>query len=131
MGYPFAKYRVKGASWLVHWYSPLLLRAAPKPQERSLAGAAAAAAAAAALKKALDLGMEVLDSIMDDYQENEAMVCYWNDWAARDQFARIHRTFNYGRQSRVKTTLGIPNGRWYCAYKQAAMAELGLPLDPN
>merc|ERR1719328_825795 len=102
----------------------LLVRAAPKPQERSLA-------AAAALKKALDLGMEVLDSIMDDYQENEAMVCYWNDWAARDHFARIHSPFNYGRQSRVKTTLGIPNGRWYCAYKQAAMAELGLPLDPN
>merc|ERR1712004_528540 len=75
-------------------------------------------------------GMGVLDSVMfDNFHEDAAKVCYWNDWAARDGRARIERTFNHGRMSKQKKTLGIPNGRWYCCYKQEALETLGHELD--
>merc|ERR1712062_797813 len=38
-----------------------------------------------AIDEALKLGMGVLDSVMfDNFHEDAAKVCYWNDWAARD-----------------------------------------------
>merc|ERR1712062_455721 len=62
-----------------------------------------------AIDEALKLGMGVLDSVMfDNFHEDAAKVCYWNDWAARDGRARIERTFNHGRMSKQKKTLGIP-----------------------
>merc|ERR1719414_1233089 len=103
----------------------LTVRASPERQARG------AAAAAAALEKALGLGMKVLDNIMDSHFEDAAKMCIWNDWEYRDQWARIQRTFRYGRMSRTKKTLGIPNGRWFCAYTQAALTRLGKPLDPK
>merc|ERR1712044_31483 len=82
-----------------------------------------------AIDEALKLGMGVLDSVMTSFHEDAAKVCYWNDWRARDGRARIEKTFNHGRMSKQKKTLGIPNGRWYCCYKQEALKTLGHPLD--
>ena len=47
-----------------------------------------------------------LDNISEHYFENEAMIAWWNDWKARDQRAKIEKTFNHGRFSREKRTLG-------------------------
>ena len=47
-----------------------------------------------------------LDNVSDYYFENEAMIAWWNDWKARDQRARIEKTYNHGRFSREKRTLG-------------------------
>merc|ERR1711983_194976 len=82
-----------------------------------------------AIDEALKLGMGALDSVMTSFHEDAAKVCYWNDWEARDGRARIEKTFNHGRMSKQKKTLGIPNGRWYCCYKQDALKTLGHPLD--
>lgn len=83
----------------------------------------------AAVNEALKLGVGVLDNISESYYENDAMFAYWNDWQARDQQARIQKTFDNGRFSRKKRTLGIVNGRWYCCYKQDALISLGQELD--
>ena len=48
-----------------------------------------------------------LDSISDYYYENEAIIAWWNDWKARDQRAHIEKTYNNGRFSREKRTLGL------------------------
>lgn len=48
-----------------------------------------------------------LDSISEHYLENEAMIAWWNDWKARDQRAKIEKTYNHGRFSREKRTLGL------------------------
>merc|ERR1711894_344959 len=82
-----------------------------------------------AIDEALKLGMGVLDSVMTSFYDDAAKVCYWNDWEARDGRARIERTFAHGRMSKQKKTLGIPNGRWYCCYKQDALVQLGHDLD--
>merc|ERR1712124_90226 len=82
-----------------------------------------------AIDEALKLGMGVLDSVMTSYYDDAAKVCYWNDWEARDGRARIERTFDHGRMSKQKKTPGIPNGRWYCCYKQDALVTLGHALD--
>merc|ERR1711878_238190 len=82
-----------------------------------------------AIDEALKLGMGVLDSVMTSFHEDAAKVCYWNDWRARDGRAKIEKTFNNGRMSKQKKTLGIPNGRWYCCYKQDALVTLGHKLD--
>ena len=55
----------------------------------------------------VSLNVSALNSISDHYFENEAMIAWWNDWKARDQRARIEKTFNHGRFSREKRTLGI------------------------
>lgn len=90
---------------------------------------AAAQAVVEALSKALELGMKTLDNVSDYYFENEAMIAWWNDWKARDQRARIEKTFNHGRFSREKRTLGFVNGRWYCCFTQAGLQAKGQPLD--
>merc|ERR1712018_198088 len=77
-----------------------------------------------AIDEALKLGMGVLDSVMTSFHEDAAKVCYWNDGRAH-----IEKTFNHGRMSKQKKTLGIPNGRWYCCYKQGALVTLGHQLD--
>merc|ERR1712018_76872 len=82
-----------------------------------------------AIDEALKLGMGALDSVMSSFYEDAAKVCYWNDWEARDGRARIELTFKNGRMSKQKKTLGIPNGRWYCCYKQGALVTLGHQLD--
>merc|ERR1711894_149432 len=82
-----------------------------------------------AIDEALKLGMGALDSVMKSFYEDAAKVCYWNDWKARDGRARIERTFTNGRNSYQKKTVGIPNGRWYCCYKQEALVTLGHKLD--
>merc|ERR1712012_1442689 len=82
-----------------------------------------------AIEEALKIGMGVLDSVMfDSYYEDAAKVCYWNDWEARDGRARIEKTYKRGRMTRIKRTLGIPNGRWYCCYTQGALLALGHEL---
>merc|ERR1711944_193907 len=82
-----------------------------------------------AIDEALKLGMGVLDSVMSSFYEDAAKVCYWNDWQARDGRASIEKTFTHGRFSQQKKTAGIPNGRWYCCYKQDALVTLGHDLD--
>lgn len=81
------------------------------------------------LNKALAVGMNALDSISEHYFENEAMIAWWNDWKARDQRAKIEKTYNHGRFSREKRTLGIVNGRWYCCFTQDGLRAKGQPLD--
>ena len=51
--------------------------------------------------------ISALDSISEHYFENEAMITWWNDWKARDQRAKIEKTYNHGRFSREKRTLGL------------------------
>ncbi|XP_074658455.1 uncharacterized protein LOC141911352 [Tubulanus polymorphus] len=85
--------------------------------------------AATAASAAIRLGMDLLGNISNHYYNNEAMVCYWNDWKARDARAHIERTFRKCRFSRAKRTWGIVNGRWYCTMKQAACKALGHRLD--
>lgn len=68
---------------------------------------AGATAGLEVLNKAIAVGMNALDSISDHYFENEAMIAWWNDWKARDQRAKIEKTFNHGRFSREKRTLGL------------------------
>ena len=53
--------------------------------------------------------ISVLDNISEYHFENEAIIAYWNDWKGRDQRANIEKTFNHGRFSREKRTLG-----WSC-----------------
>lgn len=62
--------------------------------------------------------ISALDSISDHYFENEAMIAWWNDWKARDQRAKIEKTFNHGRFSREKRTLGLSLliNRWYLCF---------------
>jgi len=94
------------------------------------AGAAAAGQVGlAAAAKALDVGLMALESISTSYFENEGVLCWWNDWESRDQRARIEKVFDNGRFSRQHRTLGIPNGRWYCAMTQAALLSKGHKLD--
>jgi hypothetical protein len=76
-----------------------------------------------------DQAAKALDTISETYYENEAMFCYWNEANARDMQAHIQKTFKYGRFSRDKRLFSIRMGRWYCAYKQAALRALGQPLD--
>lgn len=82
-----------------------------------------------AVTRAIEIAMNALNSINEHYYENEAMIAWWNDWRARDQRAHIEKTFNHGRFSREKRTLGFVNGRWYCCFKQAALKAKGHPLD--
>merc|ERR1712150_174830 len=83
-----------------------------------------------AIEEALRIGMGVLDNFLfDSFYEDAAKVCYWNDWEARDGRARIEKTFKRGRMTRIKRTLGNPNGRWYCCYTQGALLALGHDLD--
>ena len=86
-------------------------------------------AAIEAAGKALDFGLKELDKLSTEYYENEGIICWWNDWKARDQRARIEKTFNNGRFSRVRRTLGVPNGQWYCCMTQAALLSKGHRLD--
>ena len=53
---------------------------------------AGAPVAAAAAMKALDVGMKALESISENYYENDGIMAWWNDWKSRDQRARIERT---------------------------------------
>ena len=71
----------------------------------------------------------VLDSLAAYNYEDEYVYAVWNDWQSRDQVARMQKTFNSGRYSREKRTLGFVNGRWYICYKQAALKALGHKLD--
>ena len=98
---------------------------------------------------------DTLDHLSDNYLDNDDVVCHLNDWQvgikscvgyqaasnlefifhfhsqqARDQRARIMRTYMNGRFSRQHTFWGLPNGRWYCAYKQSTLRSLGQSLDP-
>merc|ERR1712179_557661 len=82
-------------------------------------------AALAAMNCALEIGNKALDELSASFYENEAVWCIWNDWQARDQQARIQRTYANGRYSREKRVFGVVSGRWYCCYKQAACKALG------
>merc|ERR1712179_664177 len=83
----------------------------------------------AAMNCALEIGNKALDELSASFYENEAVWCIWNDWQARDQQARIQRTYANGRYSREKRVFGVVSGRWYCCYKQAACKALGHRLD--
>ena len=48
-----------------------------------------------------------LDNVSEYYYENEAMMAWWSDLKARDQRAKIEKTFNHGRFSMEKRTLGL------------------------
>ena len=50
-----------------------------------------------AAKVALNQGNKVLDNISEHHYENDAIIAHWNDWKARDQRAKIERTYNKGR----------------------------------
>jgi len=78
----------------------------------------------------ISAGVNALKSINEDFFENEAMACYWNEWKERDRRAHIERTYGFGRFSKVKKFLFFNNGNWYCCYKQAACVQQGIPLDP-
>merc|ERR1712083_127996 len=98
------------------------INGAPEPGAgAAIAGTAVAQNAA----KLVDKGLSILNSIPSDVLDNEALYCAWNDWASRDQRAHIECTYGGGRFSRQHRTLGIPNGRWYCVYKQEAYEALG------
>ena len=81
-----------------------------------------------AIEAAMSLGLNVLDGA-SDYYENAAIICWLNDWEARDQRARIERTFDSCRFGRRKSIWGITTGRFFCCYKQVACQLLGNPLD--
>ena len=49
-----------------------------------------------------------LNSVNEHYYEDDIIIGWWNDWEARDQRARIEKTFKHGRFSREKRTLGLP-----------------------
>ncbi|XP_071942331.1 uncharacterized protein [Antedon mediterranea] len=74
--------------------------------------------AASNISNAIDIAIPDLDKISGYYYENEAMIAWWNDWKARDQRARIEKTYIHGRFSRERRTLFFPNGRWYCCFTQ-------------
>ena len=61
----------------------------------------------------ISFNVSALNSISDHYFENEAMIAWWNDRKARDQRARIEKTFNHGRFSREKSTLGISSWSFF------------------
>ena len=52
--------------------------------------------------KALEYGLQILDKLDKSYFENEGLVCWWNDWRARDARAHIEKTFDNGRFSRIR-----------------------------
>ena len=88
------------------------------------------AAGLEAANKGLALGLKELDKLSTSHYENAGLICWWNEWQSRDQRARIEKTFNNGRFSRVRRTIfGIPNGRWYCCMTQAALLSKGQKLD--
>jgi hypothetical protein len=78
---------------------------------------------------AIRVGEDALTSISAHYYSNEAMICWWNDWAARDQRARIEKTYNHGRFSRQKRIFAIVSGRWYCCFTQQGLLSKGWALD--
>jgi len=72
---------------------------------------------------------EFFNTLTQDHKEDDHVVCFWNDWEKRDERAHAEKTFNNGRMSHNKKTVGINNGKWYCTYKRAALVELGWALD--
>lgn len=78
---------------------------------------------------AIDAGMKALDHIFGYTFENEAMIALADDWEGRDSRARVERTYNRGRFSHVRRTLGIVSGRWYCCLKTEAALAKGIELD--
>lgn len=102
------------------------------------AGMAALLAQAAAVGMSSNLGgyVETLAGAVGSVdrfkpvQENAAAICYYNDVVARDQTARIERTFINGRYQRNAMAAGQVDGIMYCTYKQAALVAKGQKLDP-
>jgi hypothetical protein len=82
-----------------------------------------------AAQAVIDRANAVLDNISESYYENNEVYAFWNDWEARDQRARVEGTYNNGRFSREKRTLGFVNGKWYCCLKRDAAIAKGLRLD--
>ena len=76
--------------------------------------AAGVALASEAGKIAISKASDTLDNISEYKFENEWYFAIWNDHAGRDGRASIERTYNNGRWSIEKRTLGFVNGRWYC-----------------
>jgi len=91
--------------------------------------AQAGAPAVKSYSKAVDLGVSELGSLFESYFENEGLICHWNDWQARDQRARLEKTFDNCRFSRAKRTFGVVNGRWYCTMTKAGCSAKGHNLD--
>lgn len=86
-------------------------------------------AQALGLQAGLEIARDAFNSATEHYQENEETIGWWNDWRARDQRARIEKTFKHGRYSRESRTLGFAYGKWYYCFKQAALKAKGQPLD--
>ena len=70
---------------------------------------------------------KALDSVSEDKYENEEYFAYWNNWKARDNRGRIEKTYNNVRFALQKKTVGVPNGTWYCCYKNKATKK----INPN
>merc|ERR1712001_495031 len=101
----------------------------PNRQEEGAIAAVGAIVGGEIAAKAVDVGVGELGGLFESYYENDGLICHWNDWKARDQRARIEKTYYNCRFSRAKRTFGITNGRWYCTMKQLACLGKGHKLD--
>jgi len=82
-----------------------------------------------AVKSAVTLGMKLITGVTKEVFETEAIVCYFDDSAKRNRRARKEKTHTSGRMSMYKKSFGIKRGKWFCAWKMAALIDLGHPLD--
>ena len=73
---------------------------ADAPEGRQGGGAAAAVA--------IDEGIKLLNDLSEYYYENAGLICWWNDWQARDQRSRIEKTYHNGRFSHEKRYISYP-----------------------
>jgi len=74
-------------------------------------------------------GWKKLGELTDNYYENEAMICNWNDWRTRDARARKTRTYKTCRFSQQKRVLWWVTGTWYCTLTPEACQVRGHRLD--
>ena len=86
----------------------------------------AAVATGMAIGSAVKSALDTIDDHV--YQDNDVFVV-WNDQRARDERARIEKTYKRGRFSYARIVLNIEMGRWYGCYKQEALENVGQPLD--
>ncbi|XP_074659613.1 uncharacterized protein LOC141912273 [Tubulanus polymorphus] len=87
--------------------------------------------AIAGINAALALGARLLGKTgsSERHYENEVMICYRKDQAARDARARIERTYDNCRFQHDKKAWIFFKRTWYCLMKQDACKTLGHALD--
>lgn len=82
------------------------------------------------VKASLSVDVNKLVDFMKSGDAEEGERKFFNDWEARDQYARQQGTFDYGRRSEEATgLLGIVIGRKYYAVSALAALERGIELD--